>query len=152
MTFWTGERDEAIKRHLGEGLSHAETAAAVNFQFHTDYSRNAVIGRANRIGIRSLCQPHHGNGMRKVKPKPSPNFRPKPRLPKPVFACDDAGHRVAEVAPLNLPLLELEPGMCRWPYGDGPYVFCAHQVNGEASYCEPHMALSLRADTYRGGE
>jgi len=59
------------------------------------------------------------------------------------FSCEPiSGLRQADVVPLLLPLLDLAPDQCRWPYGDGLFVFCGCEVWGSGPYCEPHLSLS----------
>lgn len=42
-------------------------------------------------------------------------------------------------------LIDLEPGMCKWPIGhDSPYRFCG-LASGEGSYCEHHASMSRRS-------
>jgi GcrA cell cycle regulator len=164
MTFyakWPAEHDEALKRLFAEGLSFAQIAAKLHGEFGAaaTYSRNSCIGRAHRLRLSQADKP-------KKAPPPRPwedegksrrtylrhkqieagNYvRPqyKPRVKVPAFACDPvSGLRVADVVPLHLTLLELEPGQCRWPYGDSPYTFCGCQQFAGFSYCEPHQALS----------
>lgn len=50
-TTWNEERDLALKNYRAEGLSFTDCAARINGRFGTTYSRNAVIGRAMRLGI-----------------------------------------------------------------------------------------------------
>ena len=41
----------------------------------------------------------------------------------------------------HVDLLELEPGQCRWPYGDGPFTFCGcPTASDDGSYCRAHQA------------
>lgn len=47
-------------------------------------------------------------------------------------------HDAADVQPRLLSLIDLEPGDCRWPYGDGPYVFCGCQKISAGPYCYAH--------------
>lgn len=42
-------------------------------------------------------------------------------------------------------LLDLESGDCRYPFGDGPIVFCGHPAVDGSSYCLPHKILCSKA-------
>jgi hypothetical protein len=42
-------------------------------------------------------------------------------------------------------LLDLEPGDCRYPFGDGPIVFCGSNAVAGSSYCLPHKILCTKA-------
>jgi GcrA cell cycle regulator len=52
-----------------------------------------------------------------------------------------------EIVPLNLSLLDLEPGNCRWPFGNGPFLFCGHPSMEGSKYCTPHFYLSIGPGT-----
>ncbi len=42
-------------------------------------------------------------------------------------------------------LLDLEPEDCRYPFGDGPIVFCGCPAVAGSSYCLPHKILCTKA-------
>lgn len=46
-----------------------------------------------------------------------------------------------EVTPLNLALVELQAGDCRYPYGDTDFTFCGLPALAGAPYCVPHYHL-----------
>src|SRR3954464_3406139 len=48
---WAREHCDALREYHAKGMSYAEIAEAINAKFKTDYSRNAAIGRAWRIGL-----------------------------------------------------------------------------------------------------
>lgn len=41
-------------------------------------------------------------------------------------------------------LLDLESDDCRYPFGDGPIVFCGHRTVAGSSYCLPHKILCTK--------
>jgi len=145
-TFWEPEHDAALREFFAANLSYAEIAAAINAKHGTSFSRNACIGRANRIGLRSASQPKPK--IVSVKPKRQHKFR-APKIAQPTLTREEITLRCAEVTPLNLTLFELEPGQCRYPYGDGPqYLFCAHPQTDNSSYCFEHFMLTTGTGTY----
>lgn len=148
---WATPHDVALAKHLGDDKSMAETAKALNIEFGTEYSRNAIIGRANRLGLKSNVPKSQGSKRQaRYHGGEKPKYVRKIVVKKPpVFKCDTAtGLRVADVVPRMITLIELAPGDCRWPYGDGPFVFCGCAVISEGSYCEAHQALSRGQGTY----
>lgn len=141
---WTPPQDAALAADYRRGLSCAQIAMRINTQFGTTYTRNSVIGRASRIGL---------PGTRPVAEKRSPAPRkrdyaavardiaaakrpaPKPNIETVALLC-------AEVTPLNMDILDLGKGHCRYPYGDRvPYRFCGHLAIEGSSYCAPHFHL-----------
>lgn len=147
-TVWQPEHSEALKGHIEAGLSSAEAAAEINAQFNTSYSRSAVIGRANRMG---LARPSKIAIPRKHRPY-------KPRIRRvngnsnamQVLRPLEIEHyklRCVEIVPRHVSLLDLEPNDCRYPYGDGPITFCGHAKMPGSSYCVPHYALSIGPGT-----
>ncbi len=142
-TAWIPEHDEALRKHLKAMLSFSEAAAAINREFGTDYSRNAAIGRANRLGLKSRC-PKSGGLHAKSRPvrlETRVAAKPQPAIRQ--FACDETGLRIADVVPRHLNLLELGLEHCHWPYGDRDYTFCGCEAFDGGPYCEPHAALSI---------
>lgn len=149
---WKPEWDEVLKTLLAQNKSCADVAAEISAIFGISVSRNAVIGRGHRLGVKSNLRSGDGRRIAAVAPTPKPPPRPpKPQHVPVQFACDDAGLRVADVAPLNLRLLDLKPLQCRWPYGDGsdrdPYRFCGHPMFDGSSYCIHHAFLSTGEGT-----
>lgn len=57
--------------------------------------------------------------------------------------CPAAGGK-GEPPPLGLALADLEPGQCKWPHGDGPFVFCGHPAVAGEAYCPAHKARAFR--------
>jgi GcrA cell cycle regulator len=79
---WAEEHSQALREYLAKGLSFSEIADALNARFNTDYSRNAAIGRARRLGLAGPAKP-----QRPARPKRKPKTRargakkPQSRVP-----------------------------------------------------------------------
>jgi GcrA cell cycle regulator len=156
---WNDERDEALKDLLAHKATFREAASDLNAIFGTSYTRSAIGGRAMRLGLKSANPPKARPGVSRISPqclaaaqashKPgAERVKPMPQ-PIPQFHRDNlSGLRCAEVEPMNIALLDLIEGCCRWPVTDGsPHLFCGHlQVEG-SSYCWPHYQLSLGTGT-----
>jgi hypothetical protein len=133
---WTPDQEMALKRHIADHMTFAEAADAINAEFGTAHTRSAVTGKAMRIGLKSLNAPkvrprrHKPAAARKPKSEPSPTLAP---AAEPI-RC--------ELVPLNVPLIELEAGMCRYPFGDSDFVFCG--LTAEGSYCPDHQGFIRR--------
>lgn len=112
---WTDAAVTSLRELLADPSrpSAAVIAACMRDEGY-DITRNSIIGKAKRLGL-TLPFVHPPRKPTAIKPA----------------AVSPAG------PPLNLSLNDLEPHHCRWPYGDGPFVFCGHPKD-EGSYCAYH--------------
>jgi GcrA cell cycle regulator len=153
---WTAEAIENLKRLALEGRSASFIAAALGAA-----SRNAVIGKANRIGIKL------NGGGRAYAPSGTPAgaYRaPLAAIPHPTPV---PSKRNSAVAPSYEPkrkaawiLAEAEVGemrrvrfedirrfACRWPLGDprsGDFAYCGLKPAEGHSYCAAHCRMAYR--------
>lgn len=148
---WTDERVEKLRELHARKLSCAMMAAELG----GGISRNAVIGKLHRLGLSSASSTIHVDnpfGIRLLPRKKTEN-RKTVRIVKAngnsrtmrlmeSAETDLQSLRCVEVIPRNVSLLDLEPGECRYPYGDGPFTFCGHASAEGYSYCAPHAVLS----------
>jgi hypothetical protein len=137
---WQPEHDAMLMQRREHGFSSAQIGVILNLEFHTDYTRNAVIGRCHRLGLtKKPPGPQEPKGPR-MRVRATPFREPMP-LP-----AGNQSLRCAPVAPLNLSLLELEDAItqCRWPYRDLNFIFCGLPVLDGCSYCGLHARLSVR--------
>jgi GcrA cell cycle regulator len=146
---WTAERVEQLKVCIRAGLSCSRIAAEIGV------SRNAVIGKMNRLGL--------------SRPKKAPAREPEP---KGTWRAGTGGNNVTRIFSqhrilLRLPaapqgrsevislhdgrgcsLLELGPGNCRWPIsepGARDFCFCGStQVEG-LPYCLGHARIAYKS-------
>lgn len=147
---WTDEQVERLRALHARSLSCAMMADEMGCGF----SRNAIIGKLHRLGLSSSRSTVHkdGNAGRKRSSR-KPGNRKTIRIVK---ANGNSGQfrvmesaetdlqelRCVEVIPRNVSLLDLEPGQCRYPYGDSNFTFCGHPIAEGYSYCAPHAVLS----------
>jgi GcrA cell cycle regulator len=113
---WTDERLEKLKKLWAQGLSISQIGEALGV------SRNAIAGKAHRMGLPKRL---------------SPISKPKAEKPKvePVVEEQDL--------PLRLELRQLvwSRSKCCWPTGDpkkNGFVFCGDSVVPGKPYCLPH--------------
>lgn len=138
MGFWTPEQDNILREMAAAGKSASQIGAMVG------KSRNAVCGRAHRIGANlagfsGLRYTHSRRGKRQ-KLTAMVFKLPKDRKAPPVTPAFRAQERVTD--PLNLTILEVRDGLCRYPVTrDRPFLFCGHATNGDQSYCGYHHAI-----------
>src|ERR1700749_3788157 len=59
---WASEHSDALRDCLSRGMSYGQAADAINARFGTEFTRNAAIGRAKRLGLKTAP-------VRKVLPR-----------------------------------------------------------------------------------
>lgn len=146
---WTEEATAILKRLAHEGKSASAIAEALGLA-----SRNAVIGKANRIGVRLNGGGRAGPALAGARPAAaapragSAVGRARERTTKPAFA---------EVAPgemRRVKLNEIRQSVCRWPLGDpasGDFAYCGLTSTRGRPYCAHHCRIAYRAPAARRG-
>jgi GcrA cell cycle regulator len=155
---WTDAAIETLRQMALEGKSASAIAAALGAP-----SRNAVIGKANRIGIKLTGHVHCSaqRAPRSVIERPR---RPAiartealwkrasvpalPRERKPTWAF--AGAEVGEM--LKVGLEDIGEESCRWPLGDPAsedFVYCGIGKAKGRSYCAGHCRLAYKPPNAR---
>jgi GcrA cell cycle regulator len=144
---WTPERVEQLKVHVSAGLSCAQIAREIGV------TRNAVIGKINRLGLSGLKPPSA------PKPKVPKDRSPRYLALRQIFrVVRPQGDPAAEPPPLvdeapfmtseqRCSLLELSPVNCRWPINDpgaANFAFCGLATVPGLPYCTGHARLAYR--------
>jgi GcrA cell cycle regulator len=148
---WDEERDTILRRLASEGLSGTKIGAEMGI------SKGAVIGRANRIGVK-VGKPRSRAGV--------PNSTPRPRRPKsslrnfvvpqarrsaiPQIEIDPLVQKlIAEsttsAGSLVDALLRLRHCQCRYPLLNNE--FCEKDAIIGSSYCAEHLQLTTRDES-----
>jgi hypothetical protein len=132
-----------------EQKSATELAALIWTEHRVSVSRNSVIGRLHRMGLKvekkKVVHPKTGVPVGSIAYKIISGIKRKlegAEVPQP--ACQV----IPDLGPRNLPLLELGPQDCRWPTTERlPHAFCALQKMAGSSYCRAHHRLSVGQGT-----
>ncbi len=166
---WSAEADATLRASLESGATYSEAAYDVNRAHGTAFSRNAAIGRASRLGLKSTSGRNGPCPEAEQRPRVCSSRKPKssatgepPSAPISATPCLDQrdrlngdGSLVAEKVEPASPsmaqpagtwdLLDLGAGQCRYPFGEGPFTFCGCAVNANAmfSYCTEHLKIVL---------
>lgn len=155
---WTEARVDELKQLWADGFSASLIAAEMG-----GLTRNAVIGKANRIGLRVDDQRRIPTQHRSYGTAPACDHQQrKPRPEKPATPTLRAGfnaRRAAELqktdpAVLALPpdespdactIFELTAATCRWPLGEPglDMLYCGAAHDPEfGSYCARHREIA----------
>ncbi|MGV3455523.1 GcrA family cell cycle regulator [Sphingomonas sp.] len=98
---WTDERIETLRKMWDSGLTATQIAEELG-----GVSRNAVIGKAHRLGLASRPSPVKANAA-EAKPAPAPAAPPAPK-PAPAAPSPRAAAPVAAPTPAPAPVIEDE--------------------------------------------
>ncbi len=112
---WTDERVAQLRQLWGSGKSASEIADLLG-----GVSRNAVIGKAHRLGLSG---------------RPSPIKKKKAKA------------EIVEAKPAGATILNLTERMCRWPIGDPKqpgFRFCGKPSMPNLPYCAEHAAIAYQ--------
>jgi GcrA cell cycle regulator len=142
---WTEESIEVLKKLALEGRSANLIAQALGAA-----SRNAVIGKANRIGVRLNGDGRSaapGSGPQRARRLPPP-FGDDARTRRPGRRNEVWAFADAEVGAMRWVRFEdIRQTACRWPLGDprcGDFAYCGLAPAEGHSYCPGHCRLAYR--------
>jgi len=156
-TFWTDEREAALKALLGEGLSFKDIAARIG----GGATKNAVLGKAHRLGIKQSAsrQPVRNVRRRAAQPKTpgstlhgGASHAAKP--PRRAVARFESAPPVPEdVRPDRLlAFADLEAKSCRYIYGhphERDHGYCPNAAVEGMSFCTFHVQKCYAPPTVR---
>lgn len=126
---WTDERIELLKRLWEKGLSASQIAEELG----EGVTRNAVIGKAHRLGLKSRPSPVKADAPKKAAAA-------APKKPKVV------------TKPKRVTLLDLSDKICKWPHGhpgEEDFHFCGKPVQPGFPYCPEHCGVAYQAQLPR---
>jgi GcrA cell cycle regulator len=151
---WTDELRAEVKEMWSDHSAQEIAVVLQNRGYR--FTRNSIVGLLHRAGL-TIEQKSEARKRRPPAPKRERKTRPVLRLVGassaggPIFKTvmiPDLELACADIVPRNVTLLELGRDECRYPYGDGPFLFCGHQTDG-SSYCAGHKALCYVAPQKR---
>jgi GcrA cell cycle regulator len=155
---WTEERVSLLMQLWGNGKSASEIAEILG-----GVTRNAVIGKAHRLGLSGRPSPIRKSSQ-PSRPRSQPKRAAKPAAPKPMRqapSSNASSSRPARIAAGSTPpplvddgpeggatILDLTERMCRWPMGDPrqteEFRFCGRSTVDGLVYCAHHAALAYQ--------
>jgi GcrA cell cycle regulator len=139
---WTLEQSNALVEYVKSGLSYKQSADAINERFGTTFTRNSAVGRGHRLGLVSPERP-------KKEPR---EYQPRRTITRIVRTNghSDAMRMITstEATGAKLRCVEIvcatpfsDVTGCRYPDGDGPFLFCNGTRAPGSSYCITHDHL-----------
>jgi GcrA cell cycle regulator len=139
---WTPERVDLLRRYVGNGMTCAQVAREIGV------SRNAVIGKINRLGLSRGRRPA---GQRPECPTAAPKRLGMLTQRRILRAIEAEPPAQAAAAPISsaarCSLLELAHGKCRWPIsspGAADFCFCGNAAVAGLPYCPGHARMAYR--------
>ena len=125
---WTYERVEKLRQLWEEGLTASRIASELG-----GVTRNAVIGKAHRLGLSGRMASKKSSGGISIIRKKRINI---PRSQKIIDVSPDIDE------PMNpTPFQDIKDGLCRWPLGepeDIDFKFCGRNTKEGVVYCQSH--------------
>ena len=125
---WTYERIEKLKKLWEEGLTASRIAAELG-----DVTRNAVIGKAHRLGLSGRMVSKGSSSGISIIRKKRIHLSKSQKMVEILTQADE---------PVNpVPFLEIKDGLCRWPLGEpenSDFRFCGRSTNEGFVYCRSH--------------
>lgn len=139
---WTNERVEELRRLWGQGQTASRIADLLG-----GVTRNAVIGKAHRLGLRGRPSPirRDENG---VVTRPVPRVSvPAPAPVKAELPPVEAPPSVAASAPSQPKAAQAGGRTCSWPVGDpkqAGFHFCGGEAVPGRPYCAAHCGMAYQ--------
>jgi len=146
---WSTDRIDQLKRCFDAGLTCSQIAREIGV------TRNAVIGKMNRMGLsrpRDVLSAQMRRASKLARAKPERNWRRLTIIAQRKMLRDAYPIAEPEEIPIyngrGCTLLELKQGQCRWPInepGAENFCFCGNEAFQGFSYCAGHARLAYRS-------
>jgi GcrA cell cycle regulator len=143
---WTNERVEELQRLWGQGQTASRIADLLG-----GVTRNAVIGKAHRLGLRGRPSPirRDENGAAIARPAPAPRVS-VPQPAKAELPPVEVSRAAAMPAPAPSQPKTAQGGggrTCSWPMGDPKqpgFHFCGSEAVPGRPYCASHCGMAYQ--------
>ena len=135
---WTTERVAMLRSYFNAGLSCAQIAQEIGV------SRNAVIGKMNRLGLSRGRRAASPAAPRGTAPR-RPHVLTQRLALRALFAAEPVVTDVVSTEPCSL--FNLTARKCRWPIGavgTPDFTFCGNGTADGVSYCAGHARMAYR--------
>jgi len=162
---WTDERVALLEKLWTEGKSAAEIAKALS----EGVTRNAVIGKAHRMGLSGRPSPVKKKKAEvlpkvkaKIKSKTNTNTNSTSKqqiVPEGEESFVDIAARAAAATSVEastgdgISIMELTDRVCKWPFGDPrdqEFHFCGSPSQVGKPYCPDHASMAYQTSSRKG--
>jgi GcrA cell cycle regulator len=139
---WTSTRVEQLKTCIKAGYSCSQIAAEIGV------TRNAVIGKLNRLGLsrpKVIAAKEPERKRDAWRPRTLTQHQILMKLPPAPPTAEEA---IALVKGPGCSLLDLSPGKCRWPLsepGTAAFCFCGNRQVEGLPYCVGHARIAYKS-------
>lgn len=162
-TNWPDADTEKLKELVARGYSGSQIAAMLR-QCGAHYTRNAVIGRINRLGLQLARRPSCTTGIQRARYSRTRSVAARRVVAPAADTLPAAVEQSGSVARADLPpeggsrhhppaggygpgeaLIALEHDDCRWPIGtvgDRSFHFCRAKALEFMPYCQHHTKMA----------
>jgi hypothetical protein len=155
---WPDDQCAELTCLLASGMVYRLIAVALNEKFGTSHTKNAIVGKVQRLGLTPPDKPKRPPYVRK------PSQR---RIERKVLRIIPANSNSNAMRVMSTVVLQQERLRCveiecvtpfdevtgcRYPVGDGPFLFCNGVQADGSSYCTAHHFLCCekpRVPVYR---
>jgi GcrA cell cycle regulator len=157
---WSSERIEQLRSLWHDGLSASQIATHLG-----GITRNAVIGKAHRLGLTGRPSPikNRPAGVARPRPVRRPRVETAPAAPRAIARPPVAPQRHIEIRPAPIEvedvpgatILTLTDRICKWPIGDPrhpDFHFCGRASAEGLPYCADHARRAYQPPARRSGE
>jgi GcrA cell cycle regulator len=160
---WPEDMTEMMRKHWELGLSASQSAKIINETFGTLQTRNSIIGKRHRMGLKREVELRLFNNPPYARGDAATRLRRAARLAKMKPSEESAAEieRLKEAARSEIEMQKLRPvellsvhtrdavmglrrNSCRFPVGvlGAPdFHFCCKPKDSGSSYCAEHRAL-----------
>ncbi len=150
---WTDDRIEMLKSHWEAGMTASQIAEALG----QGVSRNAVIGKAHRLGLEARPSPVKVSEaaaavIEAVVAAAEGVVEGLTAAPPVKVAAKRPARPAAPVKPARTTLLDLSEKVCKWPIGhpgETDFHFCGKPAQASFPYCTEHCAIAYQAQLPR---
>lgn len=133
---WTDERVEKLRELWDKGLSASQIAK----ELAEGVTRNAVIGKAHRMGLASRPSPVKSDPAKRAAAAAKKKAAPKQESVK---SAPSTG---------KVTILDLTESMCKWPIGhpgESGFHFCGKPSQPAFPYCANHCVEAYQVQQPR---